>query len=97
MITILELIETVANIYKWFIIAAVILTWLVQFNIVTRSNRLVWQIGEFLYQITEPALRPIRNALPAFGGIDLSPIVLILLLQFVPNLLQELLLGSPAY
>ncbi|MGF1563365.1 MAG: YggT family protein [Geminicoccaceae bacterium] len=93
MISILNLIQTVANLYMWVVIAAVIMTWLVQFNVLNRSQPLVRQIGEFLYRITEPALRPIRNILPDFGGIDISPVILILLLGFIPSFLREMLVG----
>ena len=54
---------------------------LASFGVLDTRNRIVWTIGDFLYRITEPALRPIRNLLPNFGGIDISPIILILLLQ----------------
>src|SRR3546814_17111122 len=66
-----------------------LLSWLVAFNVVNTSNRFVYAIGDFLYRITEPALRPIRRVLPNLGGIDISPVLLILLLVFVRNLLWE--------
>jgi YggT family protein len=67
--------------------ASVILTWLVQFNIVNPRQPLVHQIGTFLYRITEPLLAPIRRFLPNLGGIDISPVILILLLHFARNLI----------
>ncbi|MEX0758541.1 MAG: YggT family protein [Tistlia sp.] len=87
MIAILNLISTVISIYIWLLIASAILSWLVAFNVLNTSNRFVYMVGDFLYRITEPALRPIRRILPTLGGIDLSPMVLILLLIFLQDLL----------
>ena len=64
-------------------IASAILSWLVAFNVVNTNNRVVLMIGDTLYRVTEPVLRPIRNILPNLGGIDISPVILILLLLFV--------------
>lgn len=85
------LIDMVLNLYMWVLIASAILSWLVAFNVINTRNRVVYAIGDFLYRITEPALRPIRRILPNLGGIDLSPVVLILLLIFIRNLLWEYL------
>ena len=87
----LHLIDTVIDIYIWLLIFSVILSWLVAFNIVNTSNRIVYVIGEALFRITEPALRPIRRLLPSLGGIDISPVILILALIFLRNLLFEYL------
>lgn len=89
--TLLDLFETVCGLYSFVVIAAVILTWLVQFNVVNNRNQFVYALGDFLHRATEPALRPIRERMPNLGGIDVSPIVLILALQFAPRLLRELL------
>lgn len=78
-----KLIGTVITIYIWLLIASAILSWLVTFNVVNTRNRFVYVVGDFLYKITEPALRPIRRILPSLGGIDLSPVVLILILFFL--------------
>jgi len=83
------LITTVIDIYIWLLIASAILSWLVAFNVVNTSNRIVYAVGDFLYRITEPALRPIPRILPNLGGLDISPVVLILLLIFVRNLIWE--------
>ena len=88
MIALLELLVTVIQLYMWLIIIQVILSWLVAFNVVNTSNRLIYLVGDFLYRVTEPALGPIRRFLPNLGGIDLSPLVLILVLAFVQNLLR---------
>ena len=91
MYSVLLLVDTVIDIYIWLLIISVILSWLVAFNIVNTSNRIVYVIGDFLFRITEPALRPIRRILPSLGGIDISPVVLILGLVFLRNLLFEYL------
>ena len=78
----LWLIHTIINIYFWIILAMVILSWLVAFNVVNRSNPYVRQIGMALEKLTEPLLKPIRRVLPDLGGIDISPIVLLIGLQF---------------
>jgi YggT family protein len=83
----LWLILTIIDIYIWLLIASAVLSWLVAFNVVNTRNPLVANIGEFLYRITEPALRPIRNMLPNLGGIDVSPVILIILLLFLKQLI----------
>ena len=73
----------IIDLYIWVVIASAILSWLVAFNVVNTNNRFVLMIADMLYRLTEPALRPIRNILPNLGGIDISPVILILLLLFV--------------
>ncbi|WP_366555356.1 YggT family protein [Aquibaculum sediminis] len=87
MVALFYLIDTVINIYIWLLIIWAVLSWLVAFNVVNTSNRLVYLVGDFLNRITEPALRPIRRIMPNLGGIDISPMILILLLIFLRNLL----------
>ena len=84
MITILfDLAIWALNIYKWVVIIAAILSVLSSFGVLDTRNRIVWTIGDFLYRVTDPVLRPIRNILPNFGGIDLSPWVVVVLIQIV--------------
>jgi len=83
------LLDTVIELYIWIIIAWVIVSWLVAFNVINTRHGFVGQLQEFLFRITEPALRPIRNVLPNLGGIDLSPLLLILGLIFVRRLLWQ--------
>ena len=82
----LWLILTIIDIYIWLLIAAAVLSWLIAFNVVNTRNPIVANVGEFLYRITEPVLRPIRNILPNLGGIDISPVILIILLLFLKQL-----------
>ncbi len=91
MYSLLVLIDTVLNIYIWVVIAQVILSWLVSFRVVNTANRFVYMVGDFLYRATEPALKPIRRVVPNLGGIDVSPVVLIIGLWFVRNLMFEYL------
>jgi YggT family protein len=86
---VLWLILKIIDIYVWIIILQVVLSWLIAFNVVNTNNRFVYMVGDFLYRITEPAMRPIRRILPSLGGIDLSPLVLLLLLIFAERLLIE--------
>jgi YggT family protein len=83
----LWLIDTIITLYIWILIAAAVLSWLVAFNVVNARNPIVANIGEFLYRVTEPALRPIRSVLPNLGGIDVSPVILIIGLLFLKQLI----------
>jgi YggT family protein len=87
----LHLVSTLISIYIWLLIAQAVLSWLVAFGIVNRYNRVVATIGDFLWRVTEPLLRPIRRVLPDLGGIDISPVILILLLWFLRDLMFEYL------
>jgi len=90
LVPMLNLILTVIKLYMYVVIISVVLSWLVSFKVVNTSNRFVYMVGNFTYRATEPALRPIRNVLPNLGGIDISPIVLILLLYFLGDVLVRL-------
>ena len=83
MIPLINFIVMLINLYIWVIIISAVLSWLVAFNVVNMQNQFVHMIADFLYRITEPALRPIRRYIPYLGGIDISPIVLILLLILI--------------
>lgn len=83
------LIDTVLGLYVWCIIISAILSWLVAFNVVNTSNKFIYMVGDFLYRITDPVLRPFRRWIPNLGGIDVSPVVVILLIFFIRNLLRE--------
>ena len=83
----LWLILTVLDIYFWIIIISVVLSWLVGFNIVNPNNDIVRQLRYGIYRITEPVLGPIRRFLPDLGGIDLSPMVLLIGIIFLQRLI----------
>ena len=95
MYSLLILISTVIQIYIYILIASAILSWLIAFNVVNTRNQFVAIVTDTLWKLTEPVLRPIRRILPNLGGLDLSPVVLILLLIFVRNLLFEFFVGTP--
>ncbi len=76
-------IDLALQLYIWIVIAMAIFSWLVAFNVVNTRNPVVAMIGDFLYRITDPVLRPIRNMLPNLGGIDISPVVLFLIIVFI--------------
>jgi YggT family protein len=76
-------IDLALQLYIWILIAAAVFSWLVAFNVVNVRSPAVGMIGDFLFRITEPALRPIRNAIPDLGGIDISPVILILVIIFI--------------
>src|SRR3984957_10387065 len=86
---IVHLLLLLIRIYIWLLIGQAILSWLLAFGVINRYNRAVSVIGDFLYRVTEPALRPIRAVLPNFGGIDISPVILILPLYFIRILIDE--------
>jgi YggT family protein len=71
------------SLYIWVLIIGAVLSWLVAFNVVNTRNRFVYTVGDVCYRLTEPALRPIRRLLPNLGGVDISPVILILLLWFI--------------
>jgi YggT family protein len=84
---ILDVILIVLDLYIWLLIAAAVLSWLVAFNVVNARNQFVAMVGDFLFRITEPVLRPIRNMLPSMGGIDVSPVVLILIIILIKDVI----------
>ena len=84
------LILTVIDIYIWIVLINIILSWLVAFNVINTSNKFVYMIGDFCYRATEPALRPIRNILPNLGGLDISPLALILGLYFLQRVIIQI-------
>jgi YggT family protein len=85
----LALIDIVLNLYVWVLIIWVVISWLVAFDVINTRNRAVYMVSDFFYRITEPALRPIRRVIPNLGGIDISPVVLILGIWFLRSLLRE--------
>jgi YggT family protein len=84
---VLDIILLVLHIYIWLLIIAAVLSWLIAFNVINTGNTVVATIAEFLYRITEPVLRPIRSMLPHLGGIDISPVILILIILLIENII----------
>jgi YggT family protein len=92
-IPVIELISAVIQIFIWMLIVSAILSWLTAFGVVNRYNRVVATIGDTLYRLTDPILRPIRSILPNLGGVDVSPIVAILILTFIDREIGVLAVG----
>ncbi|BCM22345.1 YggT family protein [Mesorhizobium sp. J8] len=87
MIALIQTIVMALDIYWWIIIASAIFSWLYAFNVVNSRNQFVSSVGNMLYRLTEPALRPIRRFMPDLGGIDISPIILLLIIFFIRQFL----------
>jgi YggT family protein len=87
MLALLDVIMLALDIFTWVIIAAAIFSWLYAFNVINPRNPVVAMIGNALYQMTEPFLRPIRRVLPDLGGVDISPIVLLLAIFLLQRIL----------
>lgn len=85
---VIDVIDIALQLYIWVIIASAVLSWLLAFGVVNPRNQVIAMIGNTLYQLTEPVLRPIRRRLPNFGGIDISPIILILIIIFIQYILR---------
>jgi len=89
MVSLFRLIDTILDIYSWVIIAGAIVSWLVAFGVINVRNQFVRWVVDFLYRITEPVLRPIRRLLPNLGGVDISPVIVLLAIFLLRNLLRE--------
>lgn len=88
-----RVLSVIIELYIYALIASAILSWLTTFNVINTRNRFVYVVMDTLYRLTEPALRPIRRVLPNLGGLDISPIILILLLYFVQNVMAQLVIA----
>ncbi len=87
------LLVTIIDIYFWIVIISAVLSWLIAFNVANPRNPVVGRIWDMLVRLTEPALAPIRRMLPNLGGIDISPVILLLLLGFARRLIVEAYIG----
>lgn len=87
MLALFQTIDLVLDLYTWILIASAVFSWLYAFNVINSSNQFVNSIGRFLYAVTEPVLAPIRRILPNLGGIDVSPIVVLVLIFFLRTFL----------
>jgi YggT family protein len=87
MYALFQTIDLALSIFTWILIGSAIFSWLFAFNVINSSNRFVATLGQFFYNVTEPVLRPIRRFMPDLGGIDISPIVLLLIIFFLRSFL----------
>src|SRR5215475_10379521 len=90
MVPLIGFLVLVIDLYIWVIIIGAVLSWLIAFNVLNTHNRFVYQIADMLYRVTEPALRPIRRVIPNLGGIDISPVILLLIIYFLQMLLRNI-------
>lgn len=88
---VLDVVMLALDLYTWIIIISAVLSWLIAFNVINTRNQFVATVWEMLYRVTEPALRPIRRLLPNLGGIDISPVILLLLIFFVQQVIRHYL------
>jgi YggT family protein len=84
---VLEIVMLVLDLYSWLIIASAVLSWLTAFNVINMRNRFVYMIYDSCYRLTEPLMRPIRRILPYMGGLDLSPIIILLAITFLQKVI----------
>ena len=91
MLALFQTIDLALNLFVWVLIASAIFSWLYAFNVINSRNQFVNAIGSFLYNITEPVLRPIRRSLPNLGGIDISPVILLLIIFFIRSFMWNTL------
>jgi YggT family protein len=83
----LEVIIYLLDAYWWIVIIAVVLSWLIAFNVVNTRNQIVGMIADFFYRITEPVFRPIRALMPNLGGIDFSPLIVLLIIYVIQRMI----------
>ena len=89
MLPVIKLVLTILDLYKVVIIAGAVLSWLIAFGVVNIRNDFVRAVWNLFLALTEPFLRPIRKFLPNTGGIDISPIILLLLIMFIQWIIQD--------
>jgi YggT family protein len=90
LVPIIDVVIVLLNLYWWIIIIGAVASWLIAFGVINTYNRTVARALDLLYRLTEPALRPIRQFLPNFGGIDISPIILLLIIWLIERELMQL-------
>ncbi len=84
---VLDVVLLALQIYVWILIASAVLSWLIAFNVINTRNQFVATVWDMLYRMTEPVLRPIRERLPNLGGLDISPIILLLIIYFIQSVI----------
>ena len=84
---VLDVVLLALQIYVWVLIASAVLSWLIAFNVINTRNQFVATVWDMLYRMTEPVLRPIRERLPNLGGLDISPIILLLIIYFIQSVI----------
>jgi YggT family protein len=95
LVPLIQVIIMALRLYWWAIVIYAVIGWLEQFNIINRHNSFVYSAHTFLFRIVEPALAPIRRVIPDLGGVDLSPLALMLGIWFVEMMLVRLVIRFP--
>ncbi len=94
MVALIQTLLYALDIYWWIVVLAVVFSWLFAFNVINGRNQFVSMIGNGLYQMTEPVFRPIRRLLPNLGGVDISPIIVLLIIFFLQRFLATTVLSA---
>lgn len=84
---VLDIILIILQLYWWVVLAMIIMSWLISFNVINTRNQFVDMIWRVVNQLTDPVLRPIRRVMPNFGGLDLSPLILFLIIFFIERVI----------
>ena len=84
---VLDIILLILDLYRWVLIAMIIMSWLISFNVINTRNAFVEAVWRILNQLTEPVLRPIRRFMPNLSGLDLSPIIAFILIFFIQQII----------
>jgi YggT family protein len=88
----IEVLLILLNMYWWIVIAAVVVSWLIAFNVINTRHHVVAMITDVLWRLTEPVFRPIRNLMPNLGGLDLSPLIVLLIIYVLSAWLRDYIL-----
>lgn len=89
-VPLIRVVIAILDLYWWLVIIQAVISWLVAFNVINTYSRPVAMVLDFLYRITEPVLRPIRRFIPPFGGLDVSPVILLLIIWLVEMELAQI-------
>jgi YggT family protein len=94
MVSLLLLVQMVLSLFVWVLIISAVLSWLIAFNVVNTRNQFVSTVSDILWRVTEPVLRPIRSVLPHLGGVDISPVILILIIWFLQDFIGRYIIPA---
>ncbi|WP_421761906.1 YggT family protein [Devosia sp.] len=89
----LQTLSFILNLVWWIFLIVIIMSWLINFNVINTRNQFVANVWRVLNQITEPILRPIRRVIPPMGGLDLSPIIVFVIIFFLQNWIASIAVG----
>ena len=84
---VLDIILLILQLYWWIVLAMIVMSWLISFNVINTRNQFVASVWRILNQLTDPVLRPIRRVMPNFSGLDISPIILFIIIFFIERII----------